>query len=191
MSNVLGELSPVGYLEVWKKYADGTEELHFADNNMIVSGMGVGLALLFGGIGSNSILDYQIKYAQLGMDGLAEAVNVSSYTLVTELTELQYGTSSMRIESHDQIKNGVLVPEDMIVMPQEMIRRTAPNSVQYIITLDTNSTNEMTLNEIGLLMKNPTGYDGDPRPMLVAYRVFNEITKKEEFSLIFKWTLSF
>jgi|TARA_Y100000310_G_scaffold57390_2_gene52581 hypothetical protein len=191
MSNVLGELNPVGYLEVWKKYADGTEELHFADNNMIVSGMGVGLALLFGGIGSNSILDYQIKYAQLGMDGVAEAVNVSSYTLVTELTELQYGTSSMRIESHDQIKNGVLVPEDMIVMPQEMIRRTAPNSVQYIITLDTNSTNEMTLNEIGLLMKNPTGYDGDPRPMLVAYRVFNEITKKEEFSLIFKWTLSF
>jgi len=190
MSNVLGELNPVGYLEVWKKYADGTEELHFSDNNIIVSGMGVGLSLLFGGIGSNSILDYQIKYAQLGTDGIAD-YGVDTFTLVSELSRLQYGTSSMIIESHDQIKDGILFAEDMMVMPQQMIRRTAPNSVQYIITLDTNSTNEITLNEIGLLMKNPTGNDGDPRPMLVAYRVFNEVTKKEEFSLIFKWTLSF
>jgi len=190
MSNVLGELNPIGYLEVWKKYKDGTEELHFSDNNIIVSGMGVGLALLFGGIGSNSVLDYQIKYAQLGTDGVAD-YGVSTYTLVNELTQLQYGTSSLIIETHEQIKNGILDPQYMIMMPQEMIRRTAPNSVQYIITLDSNSTNEMTLNEIGILMKNPTGYDGDPRPMLVAYRVFNEVTKKEEFSLIFKWTLSF
>jgi len=190
MSNSLGDLNPVGYLEVWKRYKDGTEELHFAENNVIVSGMGVGLAFLFGGFGSNSILDYQIKYAQLGTDALDD-YGVSTYTLVTELTRIQYGTSSLIIETHEQIKDGRLVSEDMIMLPQEMIRRTAINSVQYIVTLDNSSVNDITLNEIGLLMKNPTGYAGDPRPILVAYRTFNEVTKKEEFSLIFKWTISF
>ena len=191
MSNTLGDLNPVGYLEVWKKYNNGDEELHFSDNNIIVSGMGVGLALLFGGIGSNTILDYQIKYAQLGTDG-TDDYGVSTYTLKNELEKIQYATSSLIIETHEQIKNGVLFSQDMVMLPQEMIRRVAPNSVQYVITLDSNSANDITLNEIGLLMRNPTGYDyNDPRPILVAYRVFNDITKKEEFSLIFKWTISF
>lgn len=190
MSNVLGELNPVGYLEVWKRYRDGTEELHFSEQNVITSGMGVGLALLFGSEGSNSILDYQIKFAQLGTASQAD-YSVATYSLGTELTQTQYSTSSLIIENHEQIKNGVLVPEDMIFIPQEMIRRVAVNSVQYVITLDTDTANEITLNEIGLLMKNPTGHVGDPHPILVAYRIFNDITKKPEFSLIFKWTISF
>jgi len=190
---VIGELNPTGHLEVWKIYKDGTEELHFSEHNVITSGMGVGLAFLFGGEGSDSILDYQIKYGQLG-EASPDTFGVSTYTLGDELTKIQYATSSLLIENHDQIKNGTLFAEDMIVFPQEMIRRVAINSVQYIITLDNYSTNNVTLDEIGLLMKNPTGVTlaaGGPRPILVAYRKFNQITKKEEFSLIFKWTISF
>ena len=190
MSNVLGELNPIGFLEVWKRYGDGSEELYFSDRNVITSGMGVGLALLFGSEGSNSILDYQIKFAQLGTASNSE-YGVSSFSLGSELTSIQYATSSLIIENHPQIKNGTLFDEDMIFIPQEMIRRTAVNSVQYVITLDTDTANEITLNEIGLLMRNPTGNASEPNPILVAYRIFNDITKKPEFSLIFKWTISF
>ena len=108
-----------------------------------------------------------------------------------ELTRAQYNTSSVAIFNLPQMKNDNLVNEDMLLIPQEMIRRVAVNSVQYTLTLDTGTANEITLNEIGLLMKNPTGNIGEDHPILVAFKSFNSITKKGEFSLIFKWTLSF
>tara|TARA_R110002051_G_scaffold323841_1_gene418802 strand:- start:1019 stop:1588 length:570 start_codon:yes stop_codon:yes gene_type:complete len=189
MGTVLGELNPQGYLEVWKKYTDGTEELHFSERNVITSGMGVGLAYFFGGTGSDSVLDYQIKYFQVGEDAPAD-FGVSTYELGDELNELQYSSSSLIIENNAQLKNGSYFDEDMLVIPQAMIRRPAINSVQYVLTLDNSSTNGVTLNEIGLLMKNPMGTI-PIHPILVAYRKFNQITKREEFSLIFKWTISF
>jgi len=189
MSNSLGEINPVGYLEVWKVYENGEEELHFSDNNVITSGMGVGFALLFGRTGSDNILDYQIKYMQVGVSA-NEDYGVSTYTLGDELTAAEYDTSSLRIYYGEQIKNKVVFEEDMVVLPQTMIRRKSLNSIEYVLTLDTDTANEQTLNEIGMLMKNPKGVD-PPQAILVAYRIFSDITKKREFSLIFKWTISF
>ena len=190
MGRFIEELGVSGYLEIWKEYSDGERELVHSDHNTIVSGMGVGLALLFGGLGSDTIDNFQIKYFEVGEDAPTD-FGVSTYTLGDELTRAQYNTSSVAIFNLPQMKNDNLVNEDMLLIPQEMIRRGAVNSVQYTLTLDTGTANEITLNEIGLLMKNPTGNIGEDHPILVAFKSFNSITKKGEFSLIFKWTLSF
>lgn len=190
MNKFIEELGASGYLEVWKEYTDGERELVHSDDNTIVSGMGVGLAFLFGGLGSSKISDFQIKYFQVGTDAYTD-YGLSTYTLGDELTELQYDSQSLIIRNLPQIKNGNLIDEDMVFIPQEAIRRVAINSVQYTLTLDTGTANDITVNEIGLLMRNPTGNIGVDHPILVSYKTFNNITKKEEFSLIFKWTLSF
>jgi len=189
MSNSLGEINPVGHLEVWKVYENGEEELHFSDHNVITSGMGVGLALLFGRTGSDNILDYQIKYMQVGTSAIAD-YGVSTYTLGQEMTRADYNTSSLAIYYGKQIKDSTVFDEDMVVIPQQMIRRKSLNSIQYVLTLDTDTANDQTVNELGLLMKNPLGTE-PPQAILVAYRIFSDITKKREFSLIFKWTISF
>jgi len=190
MSEFIEELGASGYLEIWKEYEDGQRELVHSDHNTIVSGMGVGLSFLFGGTGSDTIADFQIKYFEVGEDAHLD-YGLSTYTLGDELTRSQYNTSSLAILNLPQIKDGTLVSEDMIVIAQQMIRRVAINSVQYTIALDTGTANNITINEVGLLMKNPTGNVGEDNPILVAYKTFGNITKKEEFSLIFKWTLSF
>ena len=134
--------------------------------------MGVGFALLFGQTGSDNILDYQIKFMQVGVSG-ADEYGVSTYTLGDELTAAEYDTSSLRIYYGKQVKNKVVVNEDMVVLPQTMIRRKSLNAIEYVLTLDTDTANEQTLNEIGLLMKNPLGVD-PPQAILVAYRVFSD-----------------
>jgi hypothetical protein len=190
MDRIIGDLGTSGFLEIWKVTQDGEEECVYADQNTIVSGMGVGLAFLFGGLGANSVSAYQIRNAQLGTDA-PTSYGVETFSLGDELTRIQYNTSSLIIEDLEQIKNGsVPGSESMIFLPLDMIRRVSTNSVQWTLTLDTDTANDVTLNEIGLLMRNPTGSD-TVRPILVAYKTFPNITKKEEFHLIFKWTISF
>ena len=70
------------------------------------------------------------------------------------------------------------------------IKRVDLNSVTYILYVDQYSCNDLTLNEVGLFMKNPQGL-GINRSTLVAYRPFTDITKTDDFSLVFKWTLNF
>ena len=55
---------------------------------------------------------------------------------------------------------------------------------------DSEDTNDVYLNEIGLFMRNPTGAL-PVNPILVAYRNFSNIYKTSDFSLIFRWTLNF
>ena len=62
MGRFIEELGASGYLEIWKEYADGELELVHSDHNTIVSGMGVGLALLFGGTGSDTINNSHKKH---------------------------------------------------------------------------------------------------------------------------------
>ncbi len=55
-----------GHLEVIKLYADGTEEVHFSEDNVITSGMGHTLLKAFATSGAGSIAPFQITYFQLG-----------------------------------------------------------------------------------------------------------------------------
>jgi hypothetical protein len=70
-------LQPNGHLEIWKVYPDGEEVLYFDEDNTITSGMGVGLGMLYAGSGSTNVLDFQIRYFQLGVG--SDATKLATY----------------------------------------------------------------------------------------------------------------
>jgi hypothetical protein len=188
-----------GHLTIIKRLKDGTEEVLLDDSNMIVSGMGVGLAFMFTGSGSNSVLDYQIDRFQVGVSGPpAGGVTSSINQLSGALTQSEYGANSnLFVDVRDQWVANTLVSTAAALIPKHKITKIGKSSVRYTIVLDEEACNNLTrngnaanINEIGMLMKNPIG-NASPRPILVCYRTFSNIRKTSDFSLIFRWTLNF
>jgi len=199
MKNFVDDLGINGHLTIIKVNKNGSEEVLLDDPNIIVSGMGVGLSYLFTGSGSNSILDYQIDRFQLGVSGPpAGGVTSSIFQLSGALTGTEYGTgSNLFIEQRDQITNTTLTNSIAALIPKHKITRIGNSSVRYTLVVDEEACNNITrsgaaanLNEIGMLMRNPTG-NASARPLLVCYRTFSNIRKTSDFSLIFRWTLNF
>ena len=199
MKNFTEELGINGHLTIIKKFTDGQEEVVFDDHNIIVSGMGVGLTYMFTGSGSNSVLDYQIDRFQIGVSGPPTGGETSAiYQLSGAATLAEYGGgSNLFIDVKDQMTNGTLTSNAAALIPANKITKIADASVRYTLVVDeeacnsiTRDSNDMNINEVGLLMKNPTGATDD-RPILVAYRTFSNILKTNDFSLIFRWTLNF
>ena len=202
MKNFTEDIGINGHLTIIKKFTDGEEEVVFDDHNIIVSGMGVGLAYLFNGSGSNTVLDYQVDRFQLGVSGKPDqtpSLELSStYQLSGHLLEAEYGAgSNLFIALRDQITNNTTTELPAAMIPASKVTKIGDSSVRYTLVVDedacnslTRNTNDMNLNEVGLLMKNPTGNTAD-RPILVAYRTFSNIRKTNDFSLIFRWTLNF
>jgi len=202
MKNFTEELGINGHLTIIKRFTDGQEEVVFDDHNIIVSGMGLGLTYMFTGSGSNSVLDYQIDRFQLGVSGKPDqtpSLELSStYQISGVLTESEYGTgSNLFIAVRDQITNTTTTETAAAMIPANKITKIADASVRYTLVVDEEACNSLTrvsedlnINEVGLLMKNPTGNTAD-RPILVAYRTFSNIRKTNDFSLIFRWTLNF
>ena len=208
MRNFTEELGINGYLTIIKKFKDGTEETIFDDHNIIVSGMGVGLSYMFNGSGSNTVLDYQIERFQLGTSGKDgttpdNVIETSAiYSLSGALSSIaQYGAgSNFYIEDATQIKNGVNALNQFFpLISASKITRVGDTSVRYTLVVDEEACNgltgnggeEVNLNEIGLFMKNPRGDSSPNASILAAYRVFNNVYKTSDFSLIFRWTLNF
>ena len=208
MRNFTEELGINGHLTIIKKFTDGQEEVVFDDHNIIVSGMGVGLAYMFNGSGSTTVLDYQIDRFQLGTSGKDGTTPDSSletsatYSLSGALSSVgQYGPgSNLYIEDATQIKNGVNTLNQFFpLIPPSKITRISDSSVRYTLVVDESACNnlkgagseDVNLNEVGLFMKNPRGEDPPNASILVAYRIFNNILKTSDFSLIFRWTLNF
>ena len=188
------KFDPSGFLEIWKVYDNGKAELHYSDNNIVTSGMGVGLAYLFAGSGSNNILDYQITRFQVGTS--AGVQDASTFKLASALEEItDYGGSAdIQTISQNQIENGVIPNSSnpFAIIPFHHIHKVGSTSVKFNLVLNKNSGNGISapLQEVGLFMNNPTGVD-PAAAILVAYRTFTSIQKTTEFSLIFKWTISF
>jgi hypothetical protein len=192
MFNFNDKLEMSGHLQIFKQYRDGREELYHDDHNIIVSGMGVGLSLLFQGAGSNLITDYQITYFQLGTSGTSALEVSSTYQLSSPLTAAQYGTNAaLVVATIDQIKNGVIVQNlPFLVIPFNQVTRVTDSSVRYTLSIDENSSNGIALNEIGIFIKNPLSRVV-PAAILAAYKSFPTITKSNSFNLVFRWTLQF
>ena len=199
MKNFTEELGINGHLTIIKRYTDGQEEVVFDDHNIIVSGMGVGLTYMFTGSGSNSVLDYQIDRFQVGVSGPpAGGVTSSIYQLSGPCTEAEYGTgSNLFIAERSQITNTTNTTLPAALIPANKRTKIGDSSVRYTLVVDEEACNSLTrdsspanVNEVGLLMKNPTGSTND-KPILVAYRTFSNIRKTSDFSLIFRWTLNF
>ena len=199
MKNFTEELGINGHLTIIKQYTDGQEEVVFDDHNIIVSGMGVGLTYMFTGSGSNSVLDYQVDRFQVGVSGPPTGGATSAiYQLSGACTEAEYGAgSNLFIAVKDQITNSTLTSNAAALIPANKITKISDASVRYTLVVDeeacnsiSRNSNDMNINEVGLLMKNPTGNTAD-QPLLVAYRTFSNIRKTNDFSLIFRWTLNF
>jgi len=197
MKNFTEELGINGHLTISKQYTDGQEEVVFDDHNIIVSGMGVGLTYMFTGSGSNSVLDYQIDRFQVGVSGGSVNEVSSTYQLSGACTETEYGAgSNLFIAVKDQITNNTFTSLAAAQIPANKRTRIGDSSVRYTLVVDEEAcngitrVNPMSINEVGLLMKNPTGNAVD-RPLLVAYRTFSNIVKTSDFSLIFRWTINF
>jgi|ETNvirenome_6_85_1030632.scaffolds.fasta_scaffold00015_80 hypothetical protein len=199
--------NPVGEIEVWKMYEDGREpELHFSDHNVITSGMGVALASLYSGSGSQTISDYQILSYQLGYSGAITnpySYGTSSTQLINPLKTSQYVTagSQLVVEERNILINGVSTAQQQVgfvSIPYSNIQRVTPTSVRYTLVIDKNSCLGLTdteglkaeLNEVGLLMYNPLNIN-PTTSVLVAYRPFTPIYKTGSFALVIKWTLTF
>jgi len=190
-------LSPTGYLEVWKVYPDGERELYWEDNNVITSGLGVGLAHLFSGSGSNNIVDYQILNFQVGTSGNESNFGASTFELSGPLTLAEYQTvgSELLIEDFNPIANGV-VDGTTRSFPRILytnIHKVNPTCVRFTLVIDRYSANDISpttleLNEIGLFMRNPRGLT-PPSPILVAYRPHTGIRKTSAFSLVYRWSI--
>lgn len=200
--NFLEELNIRGHLTISKLYPNQQEEVIFDDHNIIVSGMGVALAHMFALSGSTSILDYQVDRFQIGVSGLA-AYEVSSTNKLTgplsSFQEYVGVAGDILTASGHQIRNNTVVAQTNWygIIPQHNITQVDENTVRYTIFIDAESCNnlsrnsvDVSLNEIGLFVKNIKS--GSPTaPILVAYRVFDNVRKTDDFALVFRWSLSF
>jgi|6_EtaG_2_1085325.scaffolds.fasta_scaffold05282_3 hypothetical protein len=197
--------NPVGELEVWKLYKDGREpELHFSEQNVITSGLGVGFASLYAGSGSDNIVDYQILNFQVGVGGDSDNYGVSTSHLAQPLSATQYTSDGSRLhieDTHKLLVSSNVVTTDtvkLVRIPYSNIQKVTPTSIRYTLVIDVNSCNLITnssgdklyLNEVGLFMRNPLNLN-PPTSILVAYRPFTGIFKTSAFALVFKWTLKF
>lgn len=199
--NLLEKLDIKGHLTISKLFKDGTEEVVFDDHNIIVDGMGIALAHLFSTSGSVSILDYQIDRFQVGVSGQPSREVTTTQNLADPIGLITtYGTNSnvLAVSAH-QILNGAIntTPRAYGIIPQQNITKIDSTTVRYTIVLDEQSCNGIIrssqpapLNEIGLFVKNIKGAEVDA-PILVAYRYFNNITKTDNFSLVFRWSINF
>lgn len=189
-----------GHLIVSKRFTDGSEEIVFDDHNIIVAGMGVGLSYLFAASGSTSILDYQIDRFQVGVSG-SQSFEVSSTSKLEGplSSTTEYGANAdLFLQAATQIADTTeLANQIFALIPTHKRTLIGDTSVRYTLVLDESTANNLAragqtiyLNEVGLFMKNPTGAV-NPKPILVAYRYFNDVYKTSDFSLIFRWTLHF
>ena len=203
--NFIDDLGIKGHLEIVKSYSDGVEETVFDDHNIIVSGMGLGLSQMFSLSGPGSILEYQIDRFQVGISGSTAQETVSTSFLASPLSSLEeYGTQARLVtvsgyQATDP--NTSIGPKWFGYIPSHKVSRIGSNSVRYTLSLDADAANdlqrngqEVSLNEVGLFMKNPMGDkfgNGTDTSVLVAYRYFSPIAKTSDFALIFRWTLNF
>ena len=198
--NFIDDLGINGHLQIAKLYKSGEEEIVFDDHNIIISGMSVGLTYLFAGLGSTKVTDFQIDRVQLGVSGYAALETSTTYQLSGPLSStLEYGTDTdiYAIQASQLVNGATQTSKTFLKIPHSKITRINDNSLRYTIVLDEEACNnlsrnsvELSLNEIGLFMKNPTGQVTDTS-ILVAYRVFSSIRKTDDFSLIFRWTINF
>jgi len=203
--NFLEDLDIKGHLQITKCFANGEQEVVFDDHNIIVSGMGLGLAQMFSLSGPPTVLDYQIDRFQVGVSGSSNLEVVSTNELAGPLSSLSEYGDQARIfilsGNHALTLDNYNEAEWFGYIPQHKVSRVGPNSVRYTLTLDQDAANEIqrdgetvALNEVGLFMKNPLGDRfslGEDTSVLVAYRYFSPIAKTTDFSLVFRWTLSF
>ena len=196
-------LSASGHLEIIKIYPDGKREKVFDDQNVITSGMGVGLAMLFAGQGSSTVEDFQIRFFQVGSgapttyDYKQAALGGPVGATTAGIAEAASYGGEVYISRHKRMLSnggGSTDSENFALIPDYVIKKSSPTSLTFNLYLPETASWPQDLDEIGLFMSNPLAAliaTKARRSVLVAYRTFTAIRKTDEFSLLFKWKLSF
>tara|TARA_R100001509_G_scaffold137250_1_gene91203 strand:- start:2266 stop:2877 length:612 start_codon:yes stop_codon:yes gene_type:complete len=200
-NSFLEQINIKGHLTI-HKVANGEEELVYDEDNVITSGFGYSLSHLFGLAGGTDITDYQIDRFQLGVSG-GPAVQVSStFELSGPLSSVaEYttnGDSNLNALESKQYKNATSPNAIFAKIPFTKVTRIDSRTVRYTIFIDEDSCNnlarvadEVSLNEIALFVKNPTGNTVNDVSVMAAYRYFSNIRKTNQFGLVFRWTITF
>jgi hypothetical protein len=179
-----------GHLEVLKVHEDGTEEVHFSEQNVITSGMGHTLLKAFNAQGDESIEDFQIRYFQLGFGGLASRQVSGTGDLGYAFDRSAYSVVNFDLVEHD-LSSGTPVSGSVFgVIPIPFITKISDTKVMYQVVLGSEACVGRTINEIGLFSKNPdqAAVNGS---YLCAYRYFTALNKTNSISVIFRWTIEF
>ena len=179
-----------GHLEVIKLYADGTEEVHFSDKNVITSGMGYTLLKAFASSGAGTIEPFQIQYFQLGSSGTIGRQVSSTGDLANPLTEVEYGTANFEISTHDLSSGTPAASQKFGIIPWPYIKKISPTRVMYQIMVGDEAVDGITINEVGLFSRNPNS-SATKGSYLCAYRFFTPLAKQDSFSVLFRWTIEF
>ena len=197
-----------GHLEVYKVYSDGSEELHYSDHNVITSGMGVNLAHAFAADAGVDVSSFQANWMQIGT-GASSAdirnnatVQVSSRAdLLSSIPATQYGdvnTIGLKVSSMTYMTSaGSTAIKDFIKVPYAFVHRVSDRKVMWRLVLNDSACNIVddaihggALCEVAIFSNNPTQATPDELYM-IAYRAFANITKTNEFTLDFRWTIEF
>ena len=94
--------TPKGYLEIYKLFTDGTQEVVLNDHNVITSGLGVTMSRLFAeeAPGARVVDDFRVGFMQFGLSGNKapfSSMGSGIGTLGKSLTAAQYGLSLIHI----------------------------------------------------------------------------------------------
>jgi|10_taG_2_1085330.scaffolds.fasta_scaffold17800_2 hypothetical protein len=178
---------PKGYLEIIKT-ENGKSEVIFSDHNDICIGMGQTLAGLFDPNNTNKdVLDYRIRYFQLGKVAGTGASATRACSSV--FNGADYGTNTSLNLVYRKVYADTPATQAMAVLADSQITRGGSDRISYSITLDQNTANT-TISEIALLSHEPIE-GGEGMSPIVAYRTFPTITKTSSFDLTIKWTIEF
>lgn len=187
--------NPVGHIEVWKHFPDGTRELHYEDKNVICSGMGANLSEMFDAPPTANVEEYQLTYFKIGIGG-SEGLQVSTTNdLGSPLAQDAYGNGLIDIDVHNLVANGAVNSAaggttTFAVVPHAYIKRITNTKCMWQLVIDEQSANGSELDEVGLFCKNP--YRTTPEgSLLCAYRYFTPIAKTDSFILVIRWTIDF
>ena len=139
--NFVEQRNITGHLQIAKiPKCGGQEEIVFDDHNIIVSGMGVGLSILYSLSGSSDITDFQFDRFQIGISGAGSTETSSVFELSGPLiTAAEYaGTAGGLITvSSTQLANGANKSNQVFGMiPFSHVTRVNDTSVRYTIVLD-------------------------------------------------------
>ncbi len=172
--------------------ASSMPETILKEKNTITSGMSHGIAMLFGGYGSQTITDYVVDRFQAGTAG--DTGTSGTIKLETPLTKAEYDTTNLHVEEHyyydsTDANNQSDSAQAFALIPKSQRTMIGDHSVRYTLVLDAGTAVGETITELGLFMKNPAGFSANTS-MLVAYKYFTGIAKTANFSLTFRWTLN-
>ena len=193
----MSDLDIKGHLKITKQYTDGSQEIVLDDHNIIVSGMGLGLVYLFSLSGSTVVTDFTIDRYQIGTSGSPSLEVSQTFQLSAPLNSItEYTGNQGRVPAFRETlltNNSVTTLSTFVKILPTQTSRVNDNTVRFSFNIDENSCNDLVedINEVGLFMKNPTGFLTTNRSILVAYRYFNPITKDNGFSILFDWTITF